>query len=137
VVLHEDRLVLEHCQHLLTTWLAEIGLTLNVAKSHISHTLDGKQPGVDFLDFHIRQYRVGKHQSDKRPRGRQRLGFKTLTLNLSEFAVGCSWCMCVRVRLNEAPLFSCDWLENGEGFCRKFYLRHFEVSSSSLSHRAS
>jgi RNA-directed DNA polymerase len=32
VVLHEDRLVLEQCQQLLTTWLAEIGLTLNVAK---------------------------------------------------------------------------------------------------------
>jgi RNA-directed DNA polymerase len=78
VVLHEDRLVLEQCQQLLTTWLAEIGLTLNVAKSHISHTLDGEQPGVDFLGFHIRQYRVGKHQSGKRPRGHQRLGFKTL-----------------------------------------------------------
>ena len=77
VVLHEDRQVLEHCQQLLMTWLAPIGLTLNEAKSRISHTLDGAQPGFDFLGFHIRQYRVGKHQSGKRPSS-QRLGFKTL-----------------------------------------------------------
>ena len=48
VVLHEDRTVLEHCQHLLQTWLTGIGLTLNEAKSHISHTLDGDQPGFEF-----------------------------------------------------------------------------------------
>ena len=78
VVLHEDRTVLEHSQQLLMTWLAGMGLTLNAAKSRISHTLDGAQAGLDFLGFHIRQYRVGTHQSGKRPRGRQRLGFKTL-----------------------------------------------------------
>jgi len=77
VVLHEDRTVLEHCQHLLQTWLTGIGLTLNEAKSHISHTLDGDQPGFEFLGFHIRQYRVGKHHSGKHPYG-HRLGFKTL-----------------------------------------------------------
>jgi hypothetical protein len=78
VVLHEERSVLEHCQHLFMTWLAEIGLTLNVTKTHIRHTLEGDQPGMDFLGFHIRQYRVGIHQSGKGPRGHQRLGFKTL-----------------------------------------------------------
>src|SRR4030095_7998440 len=77
VVLHEDRQVLEHCQQLLTTWLAEIGLTVNEAKSHIHHTLDGDQPGFDFLGFHIRQYRVGKHHSGRHASG-HRLGFKTL-----------------------------------------------------------
>ena len=50
-VLHEDRQALEHCQQLLMTWLADIGLTLNAAKSRISHTLDGDQPGFDFLGF--------------------------------------------------------------------------------------
>ena len=35
-------------------------------------------------------------------------------LNLSEFVVNCSRSRCVRVRLTEAPLFSRDWLENGE-----------------------
>jgi len=77
VVLHEDRQVLEHGQQLLRTWLADIGLTLNTAKSHISHTLEGDQPGFDFLGFNIRQYRVGKHHSGKCSNG-QRLGFKTL-----------------------------------------------------------
>jgi RNA-directed DNA polymerase len=77
VVLHEDRQVLEHCQQLLMTWLADIGLTLNAAKSHISHTLEGDQPGFDWLGFNIRQYRVGKHQSGKLSNGK-RLGFKTL-----------------------------------------------------------
>jgi RNA-directed DNA polymerase len=77
VVLHEDSHVLEHCQQLLLAWLAGIGLTLNEAKSRISHTLDGDQSGFEFLGFHIRQYRVGYHHSGKRPGG-QRLGFKTL-----------------------------------------------------------
>ena len=77
VVLHEDRQVLEHGQQLLITWLADIGLTLNPAKSHISHTLEGDPPGFDFLGFNIRQYRVGKYQSGKRSNG-QPLGFKTL-----------------------------------------------------------
>ena len=77
VVLHEDRRVVEHSQQLLRLWLAEIGLTLNETKSHIRHTLEGEDPGFEFLGFHIRQYRVGKHQSGKRPGG-QRLGYKTL-----------------------------------------------------------
>ena len=49
VVLHEDRQVLEHCQELLMTWLAKIGLTLNDAKRPLRHTLEGDQPGFDFL----------------------------------------------------------------------------------------
>jgi len=77
VVLHEDRQVLEHIRQLLRTWLAKIGLGLNEAKSHLSHTLEGDQPGFDFLGFHIRPYRVGKYQSGKAPKGR-RLGYKTL-----------------------------------------------------------
>ena len=38
VVLHEDRQVLEHCQQLLRTWLAEMGLPLNEATSRLCHT---------------------------------------------------------------------------------------------------
>ena len=78
VVLHEDRQVLEHCQELLKTWLAGMGLSLNEAKCSIGHTLEGDQPGFSFLGFDIRQYRVGKHQSGKGPGGHGRLGFKTL-----------------------------------------------------------
>ena len=77
LVLHPDRAVLEHSQQLLTTWLADIGLTLNATKTHVRHTLEGDQPGVDFLGFHIRQYRVGKHHSGTTPQGVP-LGYKTL-----------------------------------------------------------
>ena len=77
LVLHPDRSVLEHCQQLLMTGLAKIGLTLNTTKTRIRHTLEGDQPGMDFLGFHIRQYRVGKHQSGKSSRGKP-LGYKTL-----------------------------------------------------------
>jgi RNA-directed DNA polymerase len=78
LVLHPDRAVLEQSQQLLTEWLAGIGLTLNTSKTRMSHPLEGDQPGMDFLGFPIRQYRVGKHQSGKGPQGVQRLGYKTL-----------------------------------------------------------
>jgi RNA-directed DNA polymerase len=78
VVLHEDRQVLAHCQELLKTELAQMGLSLNEAKSHMRHTLEGEQAGFAFLGYDIRQYRVGKHQSGKGPRGHRRLGYKTL-----------------------------------------------------------
>ena len=76
LVLHPDRAVLEHGQQLLSEWLAGIGLTLNPSKTRISHTLAGDQPGMDFLGFHIRQYRVGKHQSGKGPEARNVSGTK-------------------------------------------------------------
>ncbi|MGH8064684.1 MAG: group II intron maturase-specific domain-containing protein [Candidatus Entotheonellia bacterium] len=78
VVLHEDRAVLAHGQHRFMSWRAEIGLTLHVTNTHIRHTLAGDQPGMDVLGFHLRQYRVGTHQSGKGPRGHQRRGVNTL-----------------------------------------------------------
>src|SRR4029450_4073908 len=39
------------------------------------------------------------------------------SLNLSEFVVGRSWSVGRGVRRNEAPLFSRNWLENGEETC--------------------
>jgi RNA-directed DNA polymerase len=78
LVLHPDRSALDHCQQLLAAWLAGNGLTLNVNKTRLSPTLAGDQPGLDFLGFHIRQYRVGKPHSGKGPGGHQRLGYKTL-----------------------------------------------------------
>jgi len=60
------------------TWLAEIGLTRNVTKTRLGHTLEGEQPGMDFLGFHLRQDRVGTHPSGKGPRGHHRLGFTTV-----------------------------------------------------------
>jgi RNA-directed DNA polymerase len=77
VVLHEDRQVLEHGQQQQLTWLAEIGVALNEAKSRISRTVEGNQAGFDFLGFHLRQYRVGKYHSGK-GLGGHRLRYKTL-----------------------------------------------------------
>jgi RNA-directed DNA polymerase len=77
LVLHPDRPGLDHCQQLLMAWLAGRGLPLHVTKTRLGHTLEGEQPGMDFLGFHLRQYRVGKPQSGKRPNG-ERLGVTTL-----------------------------------------------------------
>jgi hypothetical protein len=38
VVLHAERQGLEHCQEVLKTWLAEMGLSLHEAKSCMRHT---------------------------------------------------------------------------------------------------
>ena len=78
VVLHEDRRMLAHAQELLKTWLAQMGLRLNEAKSSMRHTLEGDQPGLTFLGCDIRQYRMDKHQAGKGPRGHGRLGYTTL-----------------------------------------------------------
>lgn len=77
-MLHPDRATLDHWQQRLTAWLARIGRTLNGSKTHMSHTLEGDQPGGDFLGFPIRPYRVGKPQAGKGPGGYQRLGYTTL-----------------------------------------------------------
>jgi RNA-directed DNA polymerase len=55
-----------------------MGLRLNDAKCRMRHTLEGDQPGLTFLGFDIRQYRVGKHHSGKGPGGHRRLGYHTL-----------------------------------------------------------
>jgi RNA-directed DNA polymerase len=78
VVLHEDRQVLEHCQDVLKMGLAQMGLSLNEAKRSMRPTLEGAQPGLTFLGCALRQYRVGKHQAGKGPRGHRRLGSNTL-----------------------------------------------------------
>jgi RNA-directed DNA polymerase len=54
LVLHPDRSVLDHCQQLLMVWLARMGLTLNVNKTHIGHTLEGLL-GVGFTHRHAPQ----------------------------------------------------------------------------------
>jgi RNA-directed DNA polymerase len=79
VILHADRSVIEHCQHLVSEWLRPLGLTLKPSKTRITHTLETNdgQPGFDFLGFHIRQYPVGHATSGKDSQGRF-LGFKTL-----------------------------------------------------------
>ncbi|MBO1348732.1 MAG: group II intron reverse transcriptase/maturase [Hormoscilla sp. GUM202] len=77
VVLHDDRSMIKKAKREVEEWLARIGLELKAEKTHISHTLEGKEPGFDFLGFNIRQYEVGKYRSGKSTHGAI-LGFKTL-----------------------------------------------------------
>jgi RNA-directed DNA polymerase len=82
VILHPDLAVIDHCQQLLKTWLANLGLELKTSKTRISHTLypHQGQVGFDFLGCTIRQYPVGKtHSGQQGNRYRSTpLGFKTL-----------------------------------------------------------
>jgi RNA-directed DNA polymerase len=79
VILHEDRTVIERCQHLVSEWLRPLGLTLKPSKTRITHTLESNdaRPGFDFLGYHIRQFPVGKTKSGKNSRGHLH-GFKTI-----------------------------------------------------------
>lgn len=73
VCLHPEKEVIDKAKVILQEWLKEAGLEINEIKTRITHTFNG----FDFLGFHIRQYKVGKHNSGKSRNG-QRLGFKTL-----------------------------------------------------------
>lgn len=73
VCLYPEKEVIDKAKVILQEWLKEAGLEINEIKTRITHTLNG----FDFLGFHIRQYKVGKHNSGKSRNG-QRLGFKTL-----------------------------------------------------------
>ena len=77
VALHENQTTLIELKSQAETWLAEIGLTLNLNKTRLTHTLNESQgqAGFDFLGFSIRQYRVGKYRTRTYS---GKAGFKTL-----------------------------------------------------------
>ena len=80
VILHHKLEKVKKCQAIISEWLREYDLELNSEKTRIVHTLnklDDKKPGFDFLGFNIRQYKVGKRNSNKSTNGKL-LGFKTL-----------------------------------------------------------
>ncbi|MBC6451809.1 MAG: group II intron reverse transcriptase/maturase, partial [Hormoscilla sp. SP5CHS1] len=77
VVMHDDLSMIERAKGVIEQWLIGVGLELKAEKTNISHTLEGNNPGFDFLGFNIRQYKVGKHKSGKSTNGTI-LGFKTL-----------------------------------------------------------
>lgn len=77
VILHEKLEIIQKSQQILQEWQSEIRLELN--KIQITHTLysfENQKPGFDFLGFNIRQFPVGKHQSQII--NGERLGFKTI-----------------------------------------------------------
>jgi len=64
VILHDELVVIEWVQTIVSDYLARFGLNLNLKKTRICHTLNkhsDEDPGFDFLGFHIRQHRVGKY----------------------------------------------------------------------------
>jgi len=73
VIMHKDREVIEAAKEIVNKWLKGIGLELKPEKTRMAHTLEGKEPGLDFLGFNVRQYKVGKSRSGKTGKG-----FKTL-----------------------------------------------------------
>ena len=69
LMLHRDFDALLQCRRTAEEFLAGMGLELNREKSHLAHTIDkdrGCPTGFDFLSFHIRSKRVGKHQKSSR-----------------------------------------------------------------------
>ncbi len=85
VLIHHDLKVVQRCRELISEWLIDMGLELKQSKTRIAHTLipeeseDGKA-GFDFLGYHIRQFRTGKHRSPIHPSNKEKLGFRTLII---------------------------------------------------------
>ena len=82
LLIHHDLNVVQRCRELISEWLKDMGLELKPSKTRIAHTLipeqseDGKA-GLDFLGYHIQQYRVGKYKSSIHPSTKEKLGFRT------------------------------------------------------------
>ncbi len=76
VVMHDNKEKIEETQTVIAKWLKGVGLELKPEKTKVSHTLNGENPGFDFLGFNVRQYEVSKNRSG-RCNGKT-LGFKTL-----------------------------------------------------------
>ena len=61
---------IQRCKEALQAWLNDMGLELQDTKTRYAHTLEAKEEcdgnvGVDFLNFTIRQFPVGKYKSKK------------------------------------------------------------------------
>ncbi|MBO1349517.1 MAG: group II intron reverse transcriptase/maturase [Hormoscilla sp. GUM202] len=73
VVIHEDIEVIKRAKRVVEQKLSTLGIELKKEKTRITHTLEGEEPGFDFLGFNIRQYEISKYHSGKTGKG-----FKTL-----------------------------------------------------------
>jgi len=77
VVMHRDKEMVEKALLVIAEWLKGVGLELKPEKTRITHTLNGDNPGFNFLGFNVRQYEISKYRSGKNAKDRP-LGFKTL-----------------------------------------------------------
>lgn len=72
VIFHKEEEVMVKVKKEVEAWLSERGLTLNADQSRIGHTLieyNGEKPGLEFLGFSIRTFKVGKYKSEKKANG--------------------------------------------------------------------
>jgi len=65
VIIHEDEEIIAKAKQLVEEWLKGIELGMKAAKTRTTHTLEGEDPGFDFLGFNIRQYKVSQGQGYK------------------------------------------------------------------------
>jgi len=65
VIIHENEEIIAKTKQLVEKWLKGIGLGMKAAKTRITHTLEGDNPGFDFLGFNIRQYKVNQGKGYK------------------------------------------------------------------------
>ena len=77
VIIHENQDVINKCRDHIEEWLNGMGLELKEAKTNITHTLEGDEPGFDFLGFNVRQHKVGKYKTGKNSKGKP-IGLKTI-----------------------------------------------------------
>ncbi len=71
-IFHEEEEVIIKAIEEIQAWLEEIGLILFPQRTKIGHTLieyNGEKPGLEFLGFSIRTFKVGKYKSVKKPNG--------------------------------------------------------------------
>jgi len=77
VIIHPDLKAIKRAKKIAEEWLAGMGLEIKPSKTRITHTLksiDGENPGFDFLGFNVRQYQRGKNRCTINGM-RQRTGF--------------------------------------------------------------
>lgn len=62
VILHPDLKVIEKAASIAQEWLSGMGLELKPSKTRITHTFNKHEGnvGFNFLNFHVRQFKVGK-----------------------------------------------------------------------------
>jgi len=65
VIIHENEDIIAKAKTLVKEWIKGIGLGMKAAKTRITHTLEGQDPGFDFLGFNIRQHRVSQGKGYK------------------------------------------------------------------------
>jgi len=57
VIIHENEGIIAKAKQLVEEWLNGIGLGMKAAKTRITHTLEGENPGFDDLGFNTGQYK--------------------------------------------------------------------------------